>query len=64
MYLPASGFNFIVAYFPVVAILGKIDPLGSPPWVGVLSPLFGFAFLGLTFAAWSYGVRRYTSTGN
>lgn len=53
-----------VAYFPVLVILGKADPLGSPPWLGVLTPILGFAFLRLAFVAWHWGVRRYTSTGS
>jgi ABC-2 type transport system permease protein len=53
-----------VAYFPAVAILGKVDPLGSPPWTGALTPVFGFVFLGVSFAAWQWGVRHYTSTGS
>src|SRR5439155_14531669 len=38
-----------VAYFPVLAILGKADPLGAPRWFFPLSPLAGFAFLGASF---------------
>jgi len=53
-----------VAYYPVLAILGRGDPLGAPGWVGWASPLAGFAFLGLSFMAWKAGVRRYTSTGS
>ena len=34
-----------VAYFPVLAILGKPDPLGTPSWLLPLTPLAGFAFL-------------------
>ncbi|MFL9990467.1 ABC-2 family transporter protein [Paraburkholderia sediminicola] len=52
-----------VAYFPVLAILHKADPLGAPNWVLPLAPAAGFAFLALSFAAWRFGVRRYTSTG-
>ena len=53
-----------VAYYPALALLGKADPLGAPGWVGWISPLAGFVFLGLSFAAWHVGVRRYTSTGS
>lgn len=53
-----------VAYFPMVAILDRPDPLGSPQWLAAVSPLAGFAFLGVSFVAWSFGVRRYTSTGS
>jgi ABC-2 type transport system permease protein len=53
-----------VAYFPVLAILGKPDPLGAPAWFLPLSPLAGFAFLGMSFVAWRFGVAKYTSTGS
>lgn len=53
-----------VAYFPVLAILGKPDPLGAPAWFLALSPLAGFAFLGLSFLAWRIGVAKYASTGS
>jgi ABC-2 type transport system permease protein len=53
-----------VAYFPVLAILGKADPLGAPYWFMLVSPVAGFAFLGVAFAAWRIGLRKYTSTGS
>jgi ABC-2 type transport system permease protein len=53
-----------VAYFPVLAILGKPDPLGTPSWLLPLTPLAGFAFLSLSFVAWRAGVSKYTSTGS
>ncbi|MGH6958129.1 MAG: ABC transporter permease [Caulobacteraceae bacterium] len=53
-----------VAYYPVVAILGRTDPLGAPAWFLPLAPAAGFAFLGASFIAWRFGVRRYTSTGS
>src|SRR6185436_5721296 len=52
-----------VAYFPVLAILGKSDPLGAPDWLLPLTPVAGFAFLGVSFLAWRAGVAKYTSTG-
>jgi len=52
-----------IAYFPVVGVLHRPDPLGAPEWFLYASPLAGFAFLALSFLAWRYGVRRYTSTG-
>lgn len=52
-----------VAYFPVLAILGKPDPLGAPDWFLPLAPAVAFAFLAVAFAAWRLGVRKYTSTG-
>lgn len=53
-----------VAYYPVLAILGRADPLGAPAWLGAASPLAGFAFLALAFGAWRLGLRRYASTGS
>jgi len=53
-----------VAYFPVLAILGKPAPLGAPLWVLPLTPVAGWAFLGLSFVAWGVGVGKYTSTGS
>jgi ABC-2 type transport system permease protein len=53
-----------VAYFPVLALLGKPDPLGAPDWLLPLTPLAGFAFLGVSFLAWNRGIAKYTSTGS
>lgn len=53
-----------VAYFPVVAALGRSDPLGTPDWILPLTPAAGFAFLALSLWVWGFGVRRYTSTGS
>jgi ABC-2 type transport system permease protein len=53
-----------VAYFPVLAILGRPDPLGSPAWLGPFTPIVGFVFLALSFLAWRQGVRHYTSSGS
>jgi ABC-2 type transport system permease protein len=53
-----------VVYFPVVAALGKPDPLGTPHWVGAVSWIVGPVFLFGAFGAWGLGVRHYTSTGS
>jgi ABC-2 type transport system permease protein len=53
-----------VAYFPVVALLGIEDPLGTSRTVQRLAPLAGIGFLWLTLQGWKYGVRHYTSTGS
>lgn len=53
-----------VAYYPVLPILGKADPLGAPAWVGWVSPLAGFAFLAAASLFWRLGMRRYASTGS
>ena len=49
---------------PVVAILGKPDPLGLPEWLAWASPLSAAAFLTVVTGVWRLGVRRYTSTGS
>jgi ABC-2 type transport system permease protein len=53
-----------VAYYPVLAILGRSDPLGAPAWVPYVAPAAGFVFLGFAFVAWRFGIARYTSTGS
>ena len=62
-------FTFVVplaaiAYFPVVAILERPDPLGSPFWFQCAAPLLGPAFLLASLGLWQLGVRHYTSTGS
>jgi viologen exporter family transport system permease protein len=51
-------------YFPGVAILGRADPLGTPPIVGWLAPLAGPVFLAACLQVWRIGVRHYRSTGS
>src|SRR5262245_34923954 len=53
-----------VAYYPVLAILRRPDPLGPPDWRLRRAPLAGFAFLALSFLAWRAGMARYASTGS
>ena len=52
-----------VTYLPMLAAMGRADPLGSPAWVGPLAPAAGFAFLGLALFTWRFGIRRYASSG-
>jgi ABC-2 type transport system permease protein len=52
-----------VTYLPMLAAMGRPDPLGAPAWVMPLAPLAGFAFLGVALFIWRFGVRHYTSTG-
>ncbi len=51
-------------YYPVVALLGRVDPLGAPAWAAWVAPLAGPAFLVVSLLAWRLGVRHYTSTGS
>ena len=53
-----------VSYFPLVAVLGVDDPLGSPRWAQLIAPLAGPIFLCLALGCFQLGVRRYTSTGS
>ena len=53
-----------VAYYPVVALLGRHDPLGAPDWFLPMAPAAGFAFLGAGLLAWGFGIRHYRSTGS
>jgi ABC-2 type transport system permease protein len=53
-----------VCYFPMLAILGREDPLGSPVWLQAASPLAGVLFLLAAIRIWHFGVRHYTSTGS
>lgn len=57
------GFAF-VAYYPALALLGRADPVGLPPWVGYAAP--GVAVIAATVAAavWRVGIRHYRSTGS
>src|SRR5690348_12233921 len=41
-----------VAYYPVLAILQRSDPLGAPDWLLPFTPFAGFAFLALSLLAW------------
>jgi ABC-2 type transport system permease protein len=53
-----------VTYFPGVAILGHADPLGTPAFVGWLTPLTGPVYLAVCLQVWRFGVRHYQSTGS
>jgi ABC-2 type transport system permease protein len=52
-----------VTYLPMLAAIGRPDPLGSPAWLGPLAPIAGFLFLGLALFTWRFGIRRYASAG-
>jgi len=53
-----------VTYFPVLAILGRADPLGSPVWFRWAAPAIGAVFLAVALQVWRFGVRHYCSTGS
>jgi ABC-2 type transport system permease protein len=64
-----SIFTFVIPlatinYFPLHAILGLNDPLGSTRLLQWVSPLAGGVFLLACLQCWRFGLRRYASTGN
>ena len=71
IYLPwfRKFFTFVVplacvSYFPILAIIEKPDPLGSPLWLQGVAPLAGLLFLTVALRFWRFGIRHYTSTGS
>ena len=71
IYLPwfRKFFTYIVPlacvnYFPVIAILEREDPLGTPYWFQCAAPLAGILFLSVGLLFWRFGLRRYSSTGS
>ncbi len=62
-------FTFIVplgciSYFPIVAIFGIEDPLGTGLAFQVCAPVAGYLFFAVSLLAWRFGIRHYTSTGS
>ena len=53
-----------ISYYPAVAILGRVDTLGSTPLFQWLSPAVGIAFLGVSLVIWQFGVKHYKSMGS
>ena len=53
-----------VTYFPVAALLGRPDPLGTPPWFGWAAPAAAPLFLAAALFFWRLGTRHYSSTGS
>jgi ABC-2 type transport system permease protein len=53
-----------VSYLPVVAVLGRPDPLGTPLALQWIAPLAGPIFLLMCLQVWRVGVRHYQSTGS
>jgi ABC-2 type transport system permease protein len=61
-------FTFVVpaaftAYLPVVAILGRDEPLGLPSWLPWLTPLAAAWSVLAAGLLWRAGVRHYTGAG-
>src|SRR4029079_10787487 len=53
-----------VAYYPVLAILKRPDPLGAPDWLLPLAPIAGIAVLSRSYVAGRAAMARYTATGS
>ena len=52
-------------YFPATYFLGKPDgALHLNPAVGLLTPLIGVAWLGVSYVFWQIGLRHYQGTGS
>lgn len=52
-----------IAYFPVLYVLGKPDPLGLPIWLEGISPLVAAATALVAATVWQGAVRHYQSAG-
>ena len=52
-----------VTYLPMLAAMGRPDPLGTPAWLLPLAPAAGFAFLAASLGVWRFGVSHYASAG-
>ncbi len=59
----ALGFAF-VGYYPALALLGRVDPVGLPGWVGWSSPAVAVGAALLAGVVWRFGIRHYRSTGS
>jgi len=57
------GFAF-VAYYPALALLGRLDPLGAPALLGYASPVIAVVAAAGAGLLWRTGVRHYRSTGS
>jgi ABC-2 type transport system permease protein len=57
------GFGAI-GYYPALALLGRVDPLGLPGWVAWASPVVSLVAAGLVTLVWRFGLRQYRSTGS
>jgi ABC-2 type transport system permease protein len=53
-----------VAYYPVLLVLGRPDPIGLPAFTPLLTPAVAAGLLGLACVAWRSGVRQYRGTGS
>jgi len=53
-----------VTYYPILAVLNRMDPLGSVGWIQWVAPMAGILFLLIALQVWKIGVQHYRSTGS
>jgi ABC-2 type transport system permease protein len=53
-----------VAYYPVLLVLGRPDPVGLPSFTPLLTPAVAIGLVVLARAVWRTGVRHYRGTGS
>jgi len=53
-----------VTYYPIVYVVGRVDPLGTSTVFQVLAPTIGLVFLVVSLKVWKFGIRHYRSTGS
>lgn len=53
-----------VAYYPVLLILGRPDPIGLPAFTPLLTPAVAAGLVLVAFLVWRTGVRHYRGTGS
>ena len=53
-----------VAYYPVLLVLGRPDPVGLPSFTPLLTPAVAAGVVVLAAAVWRTGVRHYRGTGS
>jgi ABC-2 type transport system permease protein len=52
-----------VSYYPLLLVMGKVDPLGTSAWFQSISPLLGIVFFWVALQVWRVGINHYTSAG-
>jgi ABC-2 type transport system permease protein len=52
-----------VAYFPVLYVLDRPDPLGAPRWLGLCAPAVAVGASVVAGFVWRFAVRHYRSAG-
>ena len=53
-----------VAYYPVLLVLDRPDPIGLPSFTPLLTPAVAVGLVALARAVWRTGVRHYRGTGS